>query len=375
MSPEQLLGNPLGVTSDIYALGIIAYEMITGRRPFNPDSIFQLHEMQREGVRVNPKDLRPALPEAAQHVLLKALAFAPEERYQSARQFCDELAEALKRSFDVAYQSQPRARVTGEQSAAVPTAVPLGPSSVGVADGLALPTKSKPRTFTSPKIFVPVVLALLLAISGTLLYLKLGGSPTVTQPPKLTTTEFTDEFLNLARWNVPPSGWNINTREGRLEIENQPQVGIATGVNFDNFEMHFHLKLLNDAGAAWALRVVDANKYYLFYLSGPDGIYKNRFITYVVQDGKVNPSIFNLSTPVIVELKAGGQYQIDIKAEGNNITHTITPADTGDEVNLGLFSDPNSTYTFGGFGFRTVGIEKFSVDDLFARPLGTRLPQ
>lgn len=374
MSPEQLVGQPLGVMSDVYALGIIAYEMITGRRPFNPDSIFQLHEMQREGVRVKPKDLRPALPEAAQEVLMKALAYAPEDRYQSAREFCDELAETLKSSFDVAYQSQARARVTREQSAAVATVLPPGPSSVAGVDVAAPASREKRRSWASPNIFIPVALVVLLAVAGVLLYRKFTGTPTTAIPPKLTTTEFTDEFLNLARWTVPPSGWNINTREGRLEIENQPQPGFPVGVNYDNFEMHFHLKLLNDAGAAWALRISDPNKYYLFYLSGPDGIYPNRFITYIVQDGKVNPTIFNLSTPVIVDLKSGEQYQIDIKVEGNQITQKITPAETGEEVNLGLFTDPNNTISSGGVGFRTVGIEKFSVDDLFVRPLGT-VPQ
>src|SRR5688572_2052821 len=50
MSPEQLAAQPLDVTSDIYALGIIAYEMITGRRPYNPDSIVQLYGMHRDGL-------------------------------------------------------------------------------------------------------------------------------------------------------------------------------------------------------------------------------------------------------------------------------------------------------------------------------------
>jgi serine/threonine protein kinase len=95
MSPEQLCAQPLSPASDIYAFGVIAYEMITGRRPHNPDSVFQLLEMQREGVRVKPMDLRPSLSEGAQSIILKALSFEARDRYQRTQDFGDQLGQAL----------------------------------------------------------------------------------------------------------------------------------------------------------------------------------------------------------------------------------------------------------------------------------------
>lgn len=95
MSPEQLEKKAVTAASDIYALGIIAYEMTTGRRPFNPESSFQLLEMQRAGVRVKPQDLRPSLPAAAEAAILKALSFSPLDRYRRAQDFGDDLWRAL----------------------------------------------------------------------------------------------------------------------------------------------------------------------------------------------------------------------------------------------------------------------------------------
>jgi class 3 adenylate cyclase len=100
MSPEQLSAKPLTAASDIYSLAVIAYEMITGRKPFNPDSAYQLLEMQRAGVRVKPADLRPSLPEEAQEIILKALSFDPRDRFQRAQEFGERLARALNAEYD-----------------------------------------------------------------------------------------------------------------------------------------------------------------------------------------------------------------------------------------------------------------------------------
>jgi serine/threonine protein kinase len=89
MAPEQLMGNP-SPSSDIYAMGVLAYEMLIGRCPFNPHSPYQLYEMQRAGVKDKPVDLHPGLPQSAQDVILKALSFDPTDRRQRTKSFCQE---------------------------------------------------------------------------------------------------------------------------------------------------------------------------------------------------------------------------------------------------------------------------------------------
>jgi serine/threonine protein kinase len=99
MSPEQLRGGEqITTASDIYSLAVVAFEMITGRHPFNPASAPDLLELQRKGVQLNPIALRPSLPLEARAILLRALSFEPATRYQSAEQFGDQLARALTRN-------------------------------------------------------------------------------------------------------------------------------------------------------------------------------------------------------------------------------------------------------------------------------------
>jgi serine/threonine protein kinase len=95
MAPEQLTGKTISAATDIFALGAISYEILTGRKPFNPETGFELLEMQRSGVRIQPIDLRPALSPEANEMILRALSFAPQERLQNAREFGEAMAQAL----------------------------------------------------------------------------------------------------------------------------------------------------------------------------------------------------------------------------------------------------------------------------------------
>lgn len=96
MSPEQVIGEEVTKASDIYSLGVIAYRMLTNNLPFNARTYAQLYALQREEVRVKPSGLCPNLSPDAERVILKALSFDAGQRYQSAKEFCDELVKALK---------------------------------------------------------------------------------------------------------------------------------------------------------------------------------------------------------------------------------------------------------------------------------------
>ncbi|MDX6529217.1 MAG: eukaryotic-like serine/threonine-protein kinase [Blastocatellia bacterium] len=95
MSPEQLRGDRVAAAGDLYSFAIIAFEMLTGRRPFLADTPAHLAEMQRQGVRAKPADLRPRLPEEADAIILNGLAFDAKARSLSVSEFGDRLSRAL----------------------------------------------------------------------------------------------------------------------------------------------------------------------------------------------------------------------------------------------------------------------------------------
>ena len=91
MSPEQIRGKPLDGRSDVYALGVLAFELFTGQLPFPGKSAQETMIARLRGTPAKLRDVRPELPAKLEGVLLKALAIDPAERFRSM----DELALAL----------------------------------------------------------------------------------------------------------------------------------------------------------------------------------------------------------------------------------------------------------------------------------------
>jgi serine/threonine protein kinase len=95
MSPEQLRGETLTRVSDVYSMGVVAYEIVTGRCPFKPASASQMLDLQRARIRVSPKQLREEISVEADRAIIRALKFEPRARYQGAGEFGDQLSNTL----------------------------------------------------------------------------------------------------------------------------------------------------------------------------------------------------------------------------------------------------------------------------------------
>jgi len=97
MSPEQARGEDAIASSDLYALGILFFEMCTGQLPFRSNDRETLLEMQRSAPPPRPKSLRKDLPDAAEAMILRLLEKGPEKRFRDGHHVQDEL-KALQRS-------------------------------------------------------------------------------------------------------------------------------------------------------------------------------------------------------------------------------------------------------------------------------------
>jgi serine/threonine-protein kinase len=95
LSPEQARGEPAGPQSDLYALGVVAYQLLAGRLPYEAASLTDLARQQDTAAPVPLHELDPAIPSSVSAVVARALAREPERRFADAAAMDRALGEAL----------------------------------------------------------------------------------------------------------------------------------------------------------------------------------------------------------------------------------------------------------------------------------------
>ena len=111
MSPEQITGSEVDSRSDIFSFGVLAYWMLTGKRPFPGDAITQIAYKVVHAPPVPIREVNPDLPPEVEPIILKCLAKKPDERYQRARDAGADL-ETLKARATLANANLPAGPAT-----------------------------------------------------------------------------------------------------------------------------------------------------------------------------------------------------------------------------------------------------------------------
>jgi serine/threonine protein kinase len=96
MSPEQLLGKlEQSPAVDVFSCAAVFYQMLTGKLPFNPQSTYEMYLLHQEGVKERIIQIRPEVPEQVDELIIKGLAFAPDERPQDICKFGKSISSLL----------------------------------------------------------------------------------------------------------------------------------------------------------------------------------------------------------------------------------------------------------------------------------------
>jgi eukaryotic-like serine/threonine-protein kinase len=156
LSPEQAQGRPVTAASDLYSVGVVLFEMLTGRPPFEGDSAVAIAVKHVSQPPPSPRELRPEIPPELEAVVLKALAKDADSRYGDADSFIHDLGivdsmlaqegeQALERTamFAPVEAPQPVAR-GGVPAAPPPPTAPTAPAAPGTLSAPDAPAPAPP---------------------------------------------------------------------------------------------------------------------------------------------------------------------------------------------------------------------------------------
>ena len=236
LSPEQAKGAPVTPASDIYSVGIVLYEMLTGLVPFTGDTPLEIAMKHLSTTPLPPSEARPDVPHELDSIVLRALAKNPEDRYQSADEMDADLARASLGQAVAPETEEAATQVLRGAGAATlasaPTAITRRVTVVPPATGPP-PPYSRPTGFYEydepmRRSFWPWLLAALLVaaaiVAGWYVYTKIQDQLNQTKPVSVPLVQGSVEQLAVQK--LVAAGLQVRVR--RL-----PNANVEIGRVFD----------------------------------------------------------------------------------------------------------------------------------------------
>ncbi|MCB0155053.1 MAG: SUMF1/EgtB/PvdO family nonheme iron enzyme, partial [Anaerolineae bacterium] len=215
MSPEQAQGLAVDPRSDLYSLGLVLYEAVTGQMPFDVDSpVVVLMKHISEPI-APPRTLRSDMPEAMEQVILKALAKSPDERYPSMAQFVAAL--------QAAYAPSPGQAIAGPRSPGnFETQLPAGRETISIAaprvtppTAVRLPAASPPSAHALPWVSLTVgaIIVVTLALGFILLRQSLPAQATAATRSPTPAADAATDFVAPPAPTIEMRVWTADQAE------------------------------------------------------------------------------------------------------------------------------------------------------------------
>jgi len=225
MSPEQILGQPLDHRTDIYSLGVMLFQMVTGRRPFTGEepgltgtgTLARLRDAHLHATPPRPSQLNPALPPEVDEVILRALAKRPEARWRDIQTMVQAWEHAISSDAKAGLKTGP----------AQPTAEAIQPERLPTpTSDQELPESERIDSRRKRGLFVGFAFLFVVAMALTALFFTQAQSNTlrpkdIVSSPSVAKTSSKPSFVSVSQavattspsptWTPPPTSTPTST--------------------------------------------------------------------------------------------------------------------------------------------------------------------